>query len=159
MRKLYFSVLLSLLGYFQIQAQCSVSIVSRNPSCHGNCDGLAKAVPAGGSGPYTYSWSTTPSQTTQVATGLCAGTYTVKVINSTACSATQTVTLVQPVLLAVTTTHTNVKCNGGTHGTATAHVTGGTAPYTYSWSSSPVQTTVTASNLPAGTYTLTVTDK
>ncbi|MFI5150511.1 MAG: T9SS type A sorting domain-containing protein [Bacteroidia bacterium] len=140
-------------------AQCTVSIISKNPSCHGTCDGLAKAVPAGGSGPYTYSWSTTPSQTTQVASGLCAGTYTVNVINGTACTATQTITLTQPVVLVTTTTQTNVKCNSGTHGTATAHVTGGTAPYTYSWSSSPVQTTATATNLPAGTYTLTVTDK
>src|SRR5690606_18493140 len=38
-------------------------------------------------------------------------------------------------------------------------VTGGTTPYTYSWNTNPAQTTATAHNLSAGTYTVTVTDK
>ena len=71
----------------------------------------------------------------------------------------QTATVTQPaVALTATTTHTNVLCFGGTTGTATAIPAGGTGPYTYSWNSAPVQTTVTATNLPAGTYTVTVTD-
>ena len=41
---------------------------------------------------------------------------------------------------------------------ATALATGGTSPYAYSWNTNPVQTTATASNLSAGTYTVTVTD-
>jgi PKD repeat protein len=44
------------------------------------------------------------------------------------------------------------------NGTATASVTGGTGPFTYSWSTSPVQTGATASGLAAGNYTVTVTD-
>ena len=53
---------------------------------------------------------------------------------------------------------TNVLCNGKSTGTATVTATGGGTPYTYSWSSAPVQTTQTASNLVAGTYTATVTE-
>jgi len=52
---------------------------------------------------------------------------------------------------------TNPTCNNGTNGTATA-VPNGIAPYTYSWNTSPIQTTQTATNLPSGTYTVTVTD-
>jgi gliding motility-associated-like protein len=52
----------------------------------------------------------------------------------------------------------NVSCNGGTNGSATASITGINSPFTYSWNSAPVQTTATASNLPAGNYTCTVTD-
>lgn len=51
---------------------------------------------------------------------------------------------------------TNVDCPGGNNGTATVTATGGTAPYTYLWSDG--QTTATAINLSAGTYTITVTD-
>lgn len=43
-------------------------------------------------------------------------------------------------------------------GTATVNVSGGTAPYTYQWDDSQVQTTQTAINLCAGTYHVTVTD-
>lgn len=56
-----------------------------------------------------------------------------------------------------TATFTNPTCNNGTNGTATA-VPNGIAPYTYSWNTSPIQTTQTATGLPSGTYTVTVTD-
>ncbi|MFH6993382.1 T9SS type A sorting domain-containing protein [Flavobacterium sp. FlaQc-48] len=53
---------------------------------------------------------------------------------------------------------TNLSCNGDNNGSATVNVTGGTASYSYSWNTNPIQTTATASNLTAGTYTVTVTD-
>jgi hypothetical protein len=56
-----------------------------------------------------------------------------------------------------TTTFTNPTCYNGTNGTATANPSG-VAPYTYSWNTNPVQTTQTATNLPSGTYTVSVTD-
>ena len=46
---------------------------------------------------------------------------------------------------------------GGTIGTATANPSGGTSPYTYSWNTIPIQTTQTAINLAAGTYTVSIT--
>jgi gliding motility-associated-like protein len=52
---------------------------------------------------------------------------------------------------------TNIACFGGSTGTVSVNVTGGTAPYTYSWSPSG-GTAATASGLAAGTYTVTVTD-
>lgn len=52
----------------------------------------------------------------------------------------------------------NVLCNGGATGTAAATVSGGTAPYTYLWDTPGAPTTASASNIPAGAYTLIVTD-
>src|SRR5690606_12502547 len=63
-----------------------------------------------------------------------------------------------PVLNAVISASANVSCNSGNNGSATASANGGTPGYTYSWNTVPVQTTATATNLPAGTYTVTVTD-
>jgi gliding motility-associated-like protein len=68
------------------------------------------------------------------------------------------VTITEPSAFTISTTETNVLCNGDSDGTAAAVPAGGTAPYTYSWNTSPVQTLVTATGLPAGTYTVTVTD-
>jgi gliding motility-associated-like protein len=57
-----------------------------------------------------------------------------------------------------TTSTTAANCNGACNGSATVLVSGGTSPYFYAWNTSPVQTTSTAVNLCAGTYTVTVTD-
>jgi len=79
---------------------------------------------------------------------LIAGVYTVTVTDANLCTATASVTITQPAAaLTVTTSQVNVKCFGGATGTATAIPAGGTAPYTYSWNTAPVQTTITATVL------------
>jgi hypothetical protein len=60
-----------------------------------------------------------------------------------------------PPVMAEITSFTNVLCNGGNTGSATADGTGGIAPYTFLWSNG--QNTATAVNLTANTYTVTVT--
>lgn len=52
----------------------------------------------------------------------------------------------------------NVSCNGGSNGSSTVSASGGTAPYTYSWNTVPVQTAATVDFLKAGSYTVTVKD-
>ena len=60
--------------------------------------------------------------------------------------------------LTVSSSQVNVLCNAGTTGSITAIPSGGTTPYTYLWSSIPAQTSITASSLASGAYTVTVTD-
>lgn len=57
------------------------------------------------------------------------------------------------------TSQTNETCNGLSNGTATVTASGGSGPYTYSWNTSPIQTTATATGLTAGNYAVTVTDQ
>ncbi|MFD1061625.1 SprB repeat-containing protein, partial [Winogradskyella litorisediminis] len=76
------------------------------------------------------------------------------------CTTTANVTIDQPTaaLAASISASQDVDCFGEATGSATVSATGGTAGYTYSWNTSPVQTTATATNLAAGNYTVTVTD-
>ncbi|RED23350.1 gliding motility-associated-like protein [Flavobacterium cutihirudinis] len=127
-------------------------------NCFGGNTGSATVTVTGGTSPYTYSWS--PSGGTgATASNLTAGTYTVTVTDANSCTKTASVTINQPTaaLSASITSPTHVNCFGGNTGSATVTVSGGTAPYTYSWSPSG-GTGATASNLTAGTYTVTVKD-
>jgi gliding motility-associated-like protein len=90
---------------------------------------------------------------------VAAGTYTFTVFDANNCTATTTITVSQPSALSATISSvSNVSCNGGSNGTATVSVTGGTGGYSYSWSTTPVQNAATAVNLASGTYTVTITD-
>ncbi|MFI5148716.1 MAG: PKD domain-containing protein [Bacteroidia bacterium] len=141
----------------QFPAQtCTNTLTKTDPTC-GASNGTATAHPTFCSGPYTYLW--TPSgQTTQTATGLPAGLYTVQIGTGSACvTSSDTITLRAASGGTEAITGTNVSCAGGTNGTATTTMTGGTSPFTYSWSPSG-GTAATATGLGAGTYTCSVTD-
>lgn len=122
--------------------------------CNGQSTASLTATPNGGSGPYTYSWSSGGTAATE--SGLAAGTYSCTITDSGALTTTQTFTVTEPAALATTATQTDVSCNGGNNGTATVSVSGGTSPYGYSWTSGG--TTATESGLAAGTYTCTIAD-
>jgi large repetitive protein len=128
-----------------------------NASCHAEGDGTATASGAGGSAPYTYTWSPIGGNGA-TGTGLVAGTYTVTIKDANGCSGTNgTVVITQPTVLAASsTTMTSAACSSST-GTASLTVTGGVAPYTYTWTSA-VSTTANATGLSAGTYTINISD-
>ncbi|MEW6468627.1 MAG: PKD domain-containing protein [Bacteroidota bacterium] len=127
--------------------------------CYGGSNGTATANPSGGTGPYSYQWSSTPQQFTQTATGLPAGNYTVIVTDNYGCTVSTAVNVSQPPQLnAAMSNVVNVSCNGGNNGSATVMPSGGTAPYAYQWSTTPQQFTQTAANLPAGSYTVNISD-
>jgi gliding motility-associated-like protein len=134
----------------------TMTLSSTQTGC-GNFTGTATANPAGGSGPYTYSWHTTPPQTTPTATGLGIGMVAVTVLDATGCSTVDSIPVTSPPGPTVTVSATGTGCTVPT-GTATVTASGGLAPYTYSWNTTPVQTTATATNLPSGVYQVTVTD-
>jgi len=134
------------------------AIISATTSSCSICDGSAKVTVSGGTLPYTYAWTTIPVQTTDSATGLCVGNYTVTVTDANGCTATAKATIVPTVQIIVTTSSNSVSCFGECDGIATANPSGGTAPYTYSWTTAPVQTNQTATGLCAGSYTVTVKD-
>ena len=140
-------------------SEVSTTMAGLAASCFGSSDGSATVTPAGGTTPYTYSWSTNPIQTTATASGLSAGTYSVVVTDANGCSESASITITQPTVLnALILNSAHASCFGASNGSATATATGGVTPYTFSWNTNPVQTTAMASGLSAGTYTVTVTD-
>jgi gliding motility-associated-like protein len=141
---------------FNISA-VSTTTTSTDANCGGN-NGTGTVIPVGGTGIYSYLWSTTPTQTTPQATGLNAGTYTVTVTNG-GCSSTNTITVNNiGGISAGTFSNVSLDTCGMGVGCATINMTTGSAPYSYNWNTNPAQNTITASNLFAGTYTVTVTD-
>lgn len=134
----------------------SVSIAAvGNVLCSGGNTGTATALPAGGTGPYIYAWSSGGNNAT--VTGLPAGSYTCTVTDANGCVSTQSITITQPTPVTAATSQSNVLCNGGNSGSATIIPSGGTGPYTYAWSPSGGNS-ATASSLSATTYTCLVTD-
>ncbi|MBN4066096.1 SprB repeat-containing protein, partial [Candidatus Amoebophilus asiaticus] len=136
----------------------SFSTSKTDVACNGGNDGTATVSVFGGTPPYTYSWSTIPSQTDSTATSLSVGTYTVTITDANGCDTLTSITITEPDTLNSTTSKTDVDCNGGNDGTGTVSAFGGTPPYTYAWSTTPSQTGTTATGLSAGTYTVTITD-
>lgn len=136
----------------------AATISSSTSSCN-ICNGSATATASGGTGPYTYTWAPT-GQTTATATGLCPNTtYTVTVTDSKGCTSTASVTILQTILIKITTSSTVLSCAGTCDGTVTANATGGTLPYSYLWAGpGGPYSTQTVSGLCAGTYTVTVSD-
>ena len=128
---------------------------STDVTCNGDNDGSASMTASGGTAPYTYSWDN--GATTSSISGLAPGTYVGTATDANGCTTVQTVTITEPAVLAISSSSsTDVSCNGGNDGTASVTVTGGTAPYTYSWSNGA--TTASLTGLSAGTYTGTITD-
>ncbi|MCM8569044.1 T9SS type A sorting domain-containing protein [Gramella jeungdoensis] len=147
--------------------ELSASISKTNVSCFEGSDGsVTLSQVTGGHGNYEYSVDGTSWQSDTTIQNLSSGTYSIYVRDAdyTDCevvlSSVQITQPAAPVTATITTTRTT--SYGSATGTATANGSGGTPGYTYEWrasgNSTVLQTTKTATNLPAGDYELTITD-
>ncbi len=143
----------------QPDEELTANIISQtNVSCNGESNGSVTVEGWGGTIPFEYSLNSGTYQESGTFSSLAAGTYTITVRDAEMSTFDIEVIITEPDLLAVTTTSIDNLCFGGLAGSVSATVTGGTAPFSYSWNTTPVQTTQTATGLPAGTYHVAVTD-
>ena len=123
-------------------------------------DGNATVSPKGGSRPYTYVWNSNPTQTDSLASKLTPGKYYVTVNDAAGCSAKDSVEIKSFVCtLSITTGSTEESGVNKKDATAKVNVIGGQAPFSYTWSTNPVQTTNEAKDLTAGVVRVVVLDK
>lgn len=126
-----------------------------NLTCNKDKSGAIDISITGGVGPYKYSWSN--GATTQDLVNVGAGKYSVSISEANGCTKTLEATVTEPPLLSVKTDGvTHIKCNGNNTGAIAISVTGGAAPYKYSWSHGSVRQDVIG--LIAGKYSVSVTD-
>lgn len=129
--------------------------------CYNNKTGAIDLTVTGGTTPYTYKWSNAQSfvlqDTTQDISKLKANIYTVLITDKNNCTFTINSSVNQPSAALVNTGVINhANCFGLNDGSITTTTSGGTQPYSYSWSNGNLTKDITASA--AGSYTVTVTD-
>jgi gliding motility-associated-like protein len=134
-----------------------LSFTSVDANCSGTCDGQVSVSASGGTPGYTYLWNS--GCTTASCSNLCGGSYGVLVTDAANCSQAGASVINQATTLnASISGSANPSCAGLCDGSATAGATGGAGTYTYSWNTTPVQTTATATGLCAGTYICTISE-
>ena len=130
-----------------------------NASCFGAINGAITLTVSGGTANYSYLWSN--GATSKDISGIGAGYYTVVITDAKGCSTQLGVNVLQPTQIIVTGQVINVACNGSSTGGVNLTVTGGSGTYTYSWKNSSnieVSTLRDLAGVPAGEYTVTVSD-
>lgn len=133
--------------------------------CYGELTGTVSVSVTGGTGPYSYAWqnsTTLFSYNGPNLSGVKADTYQVTVTDAKGCQFITSIVVNQPPLLNATEMSVNVSCFGGNDGSIDLIPTGGTLPYTYSWSNSGGSYSSVdedISGLSAETYTVIVTDQ
>ncbi len=128
-----------------------------NVSCHGYLNGQISTFVQGGTPGYTYSW-TPQLSSSNVLSGVPAGSYTLQVKDNKLCSVNSTYTVTQPLALTSTYTSSPSTC-GISNGSVTLIVNGGTPSYTLNWNTSPVQQGFVATNMsPGNNWQCVITD-
>jgi gliding motility-associated-like protein len=151
---------------FSMATNCpGIEIVSFNPVdvfCFGDSTGSLTITVQNGGTPYTYAWSTgdtiVTANTSSTISNLESGWYYVTVSDVNGCWVSDSAEIVDAYPpIAVTISTIDVTCEGGSDGQVSLNVTGGAVPYSYNWNPTQINAG-TINNLPAGTYTITITD-
>jgi hypothetical protein len=148
-------------GSFTLNTPASIIATTSQTAqiaCFGSQTASISVSATGGQSSYTYSTNGTTYQSSNLFTGLSAGTYTVYAKDANGCIGQTSITITQPSLLNVNAIPTMISCFGANNGSINATASGGTSPYTYSIDGVNFYTQNVVNNLSAGNYTVTVKD-
>jgi len=123
-------------------------------TCSGTCSGTITSLLSNGTPPYIYHWSN--GQTTQQATNLCSGIYTLTVNDAEGCSVIDVQLVPATSNVIVSGIVSQPVCGDTIGGNIDLQISGGVPPYSFQWSNG--NTSEDLSNLPAGNYQVAVTD-
>jgi uncharacterized repeat protein (TIGR01451 family) len=146
-----------------ILPELEIDIVKADVTCFSDDDGSIEIIPTGGDGgPYTIVWGDDPMITDFERIDLAPGSYSFTVTDGNDCVIDSTVIINEPTAIAISSTVTNVLCNGDATGAINITPAGGNGGFTFEWStvdgSGLVVSDQNQSGLTAGTYLVSVTD-
>ena len=128
--------------------------IAKHVSCFGGNDGNAVIAVAGGVPPFSYLWSN--GQTNVANTSLIQGVYQVTFTDAIGCTGVASIAVSEPPLLMANATATDISCFGMNDASAAVSVSGGVAPFSYTWSNGETNAAIT--NLLANNYSVLVSD-
>lgn len=134
--------------------------ITSSVACYGQLTASLTSNPTGGNGGYTYIWQQASNTfSTQNINSVSAGLYSLTVVDSKSCIATETLQVTQPIVALTSSLSSvnNVLCYGSGTGAATVTATGGTGLLTYSWMPSG-GTSAISNSLTASDYTVNIFD-
>jgi hypothetical protein len=137
-----------------VNSNPTVSGTVTNPLCNTNQTGEISISISSGQAPYTVLWSNGASSNS--IQNLSSGNYLVTITDTNNCSASQSYSIVSPSPLSISSVVANSNCTNSATGAIDISVSGGTAPYFYTWSNGATIQDLT--NLLGGTFAVTVTD-
>ncbi len=137
----------------------SSATTNNNVTCFGGANGSITATPLGGTPPFSYQLNGGAPQNSPTFTGLSAGNYIVTITDANGCSSNAAATVTQPLQININESVQDVLCNGTNTGTITVAVVNGVPPFSYKIGANGTpQNSNVFNNLPAGSFTVIVTD-
>ncbi len=138
----------------QPNASLNVSGTTKNLTCFNQNDGAIQLNVSGGTPIYTYVWSNGSQTKHQNEIGI--NNYFVTVTDANGCSNIQSFLITQPDSFSVAASIADALCFGEANGKIQLNVSGSNPPYSYAWNNQ--SNTAQIQNLPAGNYTVTISD-
>ncbi|WP_046744103.1 T9SS C-terminal target domain-containing protein [Kordia zhangzhouensis] len=134
----------------------AIDPVVQQISCNAANDGSISLNFQGGQDPIDFEWADDPNAGTE-RNNLGPGTYTITIVDGTPCTISETFVIVEPAELTLSANITNaLDCDDASSGAINLLISGGTPPFTTTWSNGAV--TEDLDNITAGDYFVTVVD-
>ncbi len=156
MKKAFSLLCLLFFSYNTFSQELEVIDLVVEVGCEGDCNGYFEVYVTGGVAPYQYSIDGSAYQNSNTFDSLCAGVYTINVVDAEGTLAIGTVTISEPVPLLVVIEFTD--SGNEPSGVIETYATGGRPPYVYAIDSSAYQSQNIFSDLQGGVYEVTVQD-
>lgn len=137
--------------------EISSTVMVTEPSCNGDSDGSITITTSGGTAPYQYSIDNVNFQSSEMFSGLEAGSLTVFVLDDNGCTGFQDIVITEPNTLTASLI-TSPACFDETNGSIEVIVTGGSSPFEYSIDGTNFQSSDVFENLAPSSYTISILD-
>jgi gliding motility-associated-like protein len=134
----------------------NTNISSQNITCFGLNNGEIIITPDGGTIPYSYLWSHSPTYSDSIAVNLDPGNYSISVIDNNSCIEVTSIDITQPDQLELSYSKEDITCFGLGDGYISLSMFGGTPDYTYLWSDGNIESS--ANMLTSGSYNIIISD-